>query len=451
MAPRLRWAAPLLPYQVQGVQALLSRPGLLLADDMGLGKTIQAIAALRLLVARGEVQRSLVIAPAAVLVQWRREMLRWAPELRAIVIRGGADERAWQWRADVHVTLVGYESFRADAGGPGSPPRRVAWDLVILDEAQRIKNREIQVAQAAKLLSRRRSWALTGTPLENQVDDLASIMEFVDHVEGQPGPRWVPGPALLERQRQVQLRRRKGDVLPQLPPKQVVEVELELSGAQAVAYRRAEVAGLVRLRALGEELRIRHVLELIVRLKQLCNVDPVSGRSAKLSDLADRIDRLAAQGHRALVFSQFADDRFGAAMIAARLAAHDPLLYTGSLEQAARAHLVRRFQEEARHRVLVLSLRAGGTGLNLQAASYVFHLDRWWNPAIERQAEDRAHRLGQSAPVTVYAYTCLDTIEERIRDILARKQRLFDDVVDDVSMDLTRRLDAAELRGLVGL
>jgi SNF2 family DNA or RNA helicase len=419
---------------------------------MGLGKTIQAIVALRVLVRRGHAARALIVAPASVCTQWRRELRRWAPELSAIVVQGRAQDRAWQWRSDAQVTVVGYETLRADsAAGPTSVARRVTWDVVVLDEAQRIKNREVQVAEAAKQLRRRRSWALTGTPLENRVEDLASILEFVDGREGAPAPRYQPGEVLERRHRQVQLRRRKSDVLGQLPPKQVIDLDLSMAGAQAAAYRRAEKEGVIQLRALGPELRIEHVLALIVRLKQLCNVDPVSGQSAKLTDLEARLEALGAEGHRALVFSQFTDERFGVEAIAARLARFAPLAYTGALDRAARAEVVRRFLADERHRVLVLSLRAGGTGLNLQEASYVFHLDRWWNPATERQAEDRAHRMGQRHPVTVYTYTCEGTIEERIREVLAAKQGLFDEVVDGVSLDLATHLSGAELRGLVGL
>ena len=448
----LHWPAPLLPYQIDGVRELLARPGLLLADDMGLGKTIQAIAAMRVLVQRGDARRCLVMAPASVCTQWRRELRRWAPELRAIVVHGAVEDRAWQWRSDAHVTIVGYETFRADFGAsPASPPRRIDWDVVVLDEAQRIKNRDVQVSREVKELRRRRSWALTGTPLENRLDELASIMEFVDHREGAPPPRYQPGPELEDRHPQIQLRRRKVDVLTQLPPKQVIDLSLRLSGAQERAYRRAEHAGIVQLRAMGPELRIEHILALIVRLKQLCNVDPVSGQSAKLADLETRVATLTAEGHRALVFSQFTDDRFGVAAIGARLAPFAPLLYTGALDRSSRQDLVLRFTADERHRVLVLSLRAGGLGLNLQQASYVFHLDRWWNPATERQAEDRAHRMGQQHPVTVFTYTCEGTIEERIRDILARKQHLFDEVIDGVSLELPSRLSAEELRELVGL
>lgn len=448
----LTWPAPLMDFQVEGVRALLGNDRLLLADDMGLGKTVQAIAAIRILCHRRDVTRALLIVPASLLDQWTREFARWAPELRLIPIRGAFRERSWQWRTDAHVALISYESFRADAAANRSTgPLRRMWDLVVIDEAQKIKNRDTDISREVKRLRRRRSWALTGTPLENQEDDLASILEFVDHTDHGAPRIYAPSRALLQRHQELQLRRKKQDVLTQLPPKQIITVRLPLQPAQRAAYERAERAGIIQLRQHGETLRIAHILELITRLKQLCNRDPVSGESAKLADIRERLQTLIAEGHRALLFSQYTDDRFGVAAAARHLTAANPLTYTGALSGSARDAVIQRFKSDPRHQALILSLRAGGAGLNLQEASYVFHLDRWWNPAVERQAEDRAHRLGQSYPVTVIKYTCLDTIEERIERVLAHKQHLFDEIVDDVSLDLAARLTRDDLFGLFGL
>ncbi len=448
----LEWPAELLSYQLDGVRALLERDRILLADDMGLGKTIQAIAAMRILCLQRKVTYALLVVPASLINQWRREIDKWAPELRQMPIRGTANERAWQWRAEAHVTIVSYETLRTDfTDNPDSPPRRRIWDLVILDEAQKIKNRDVEVSRESKGLRRRRSWAMTGTPLENKVEDLASILEFVDHTEGAPPLHYVPGPALLARHAQLQLRRRKSDVLTQLPPKQVIDITLPLLPLQQESYTRAEREGIVELKAKGETIKVQHILELITRLKQICNSDPASDESAKLADVRERLRVLDEEGHRALLFSQYTDETFGVAAIARELAEFRPLTFTGGMSGAARDQAIREFKENPIHKILVLSLKAGGVGLNLQEASYVFHIDRWWNPAVERQAEDRSHRMGQLFPVTVFRYTCEGTIEERIQAILASKQQLFDDIIDDVSVDVASRLTSDELFGLFGL
>ena len=249
----------------------------------------------------------------------------------------------------------------------------------------------------------------------------------------------------------MQLRRKKGDVLDDLPPKQVTKVLLPLHARQKESYDRAEREGIVYLKALGAELRVQHVLELITRLKQICNADPETGQSSKLKDIRERLEQLVAQGHRALVFSQYASATFGVAAAAGYLEAFNPLTLTGDVAPSKRTSIIDRFKTTDTHKALVLSLRVGGVGLNLQEASYVFHLDRWWNPAVEHQAEDRSHRFGQTAKVNVIKYACTGTIEERIDGILKRKQDLFDQLVDDVSLDLSARLSSEEMFGLFGL
>jgi SNF2 family DNA or RNA helicase len=255
----------------------------------------------------------------------------------------------------------------------------------------------------------------------------------------------------LEKLRTLQLRRRKADVLPQLPPKITSHLLLPLGRAQRASYERAEREGIVELRERGASVRVENVLDLLVKLKQICNFDPSSGESAKMDDLRQRLATLRLEGQRALVFTQFVEGRFGARALAGRLAAYRPLLYTGDMSIPQREAAVREFKADPARTVLILSLRTGGTGLNLQEASYVFHFDRWWNPAVERQAEDRSHRLGQTVPVNVYTYTCENTVEERIHDVLAQKQRLFDQVIDETTLDVRTALTDDELFGLFGL
>ena len=448
---RLEWPADLMPFQRDGVRALIKMERLLLSDDMGLGKTVQTVAALRILRARGEIGSCLVVAPSSVLDQWRQELARWAPELSAIIVRGAADDRGWQWRAEKEVTLVSYDVLRQDAGFLARlHASRKAWSVVVLDEAQKIKNRN-DTSEAAKNIRRLRSWALTGTPIENDEEELASIMEFVDHDEGMPRKHYRPGAALLLRHRELQLRRKKGDVLHDLPPKLETSLTIPLRRDQRESYEKAEREGIVYLRSLGAEVGIQHVLELITRLKQICNADPRTGASSKLDDIEDRLWTLTAQGHKALIFSQYTSDSSGVAAAAKHLRAFNPLTLTGDIPADRRSDLINQFKTGKIHKALIISLRAGGLGLNLQEASYVFHLDRWWNPAVERQAEDRTHRLGQTVKVNVIKYSCEDTIEERIDRILRRKQALFDRLVDDVSMDLSNQMNRKELLELFGL
>lgn len=447
----LTWPGELMPFQLDGVRTLVSSDKLLLADDMGLGKTIQVIAALRILIVQRVLENVLVVAPASVLDQWRQELFKWAPELRVMVIRGAPSERAWQWKSEVHIGIVSYDTLRADfTDNLQSPVRKKIWGILVADEAQRIKNRN-STSVAVKELKRNRSWALTGTPLENNEEELASIIEFVDHGELISQGHYSSGLNLRERHRELQMRRKKADVLDDLPPKLTTKLSIELLPNQRRRYDRAEREGVVYLRELGADVGVQHVLELIQRLKQICNAEPETGESSKFEDIRRRMESLALQGHRAIVFSQYVNNGFGVDAMAGVLREFDPLTFTGELSLEDRRDVIRRFRNSDRHKALIVSLRAGGVGLNLQEASYVFHLDRWWNPAVESQAEDRSHRYGQSMPVHVFKYSCIDTIEERIDRILESKQELFDQLVGDVTIDLGKSLSADELFGLFGL
>ena len=464
----LSWRFPLLPYQRAGVHRLVTDRPVLLADEMGLGKTIQAIAALRLLLRDPEMLPALIVVPSGLVLQWRRQLRDWAPELTLATCTGGRAERLARWRAAARVYLTSYDALVADMTlpAPAGPLRRL-WGVVVLDEAQRIKNASTLVASVVKSLPRQRGWALTGTPLENRPEDTVSILEFVAPGMGDPRqapggcsggsparvPGRMPGEMMFGLRRllgQVQLRRRRAEVLPDLPPRTGFELACELGSRQRIAYQRAEQAGLVWLKSLGATVRITHVLELILRLKQLCNICPWSGESAKLEDLCRRVSEIAP-GEKILVFSQFVADPFGAEMIARALAPLRPVLLTGRMTQAARDAAVAAFSRDPAHRVLVSSLRAGGMGLNLTTASVVFHFDRWWNPAVEAQAEDRVYRIGQTRPVQVFAYLTPGTIEERIAAILAEKRALFADLIDGVGTEALRRLDLPTLLRAVGV
>jgi SNF2 family DNA or RNA helicase len=449
-------------YQWQGIAFLYPRQAAVLADEMGLGKTMQAIVALRLLLHRGEIRTVLLVCPKPLVTNWQREFHLWAPEVPVLVIDGDQARRRWQWElAGVPVKLANYELLHRDReilegisgrreGEPregkapaepfgktaraqtsdvfetsevlGRGPAALHFDLVILDESQRVKNRSSATSQAAQALDRRRVWALTGTPVENSPEDLVGIFECLvpGHLSPEMSPRRI-GRAV----RDYVLRRTKDQVLTDLPPKLYRDAELELTPEQRQTYRLAEDEGVLRLTEMGHEVTIQHVFELVLRLKQICNFDPATGTSAKLERLEADLEEVAASGRKALVFSQWVDtirrlsrymERFGA------------LEFHGQVSPREREAVLRQFREDPRRHVLLVTYGAGGVGLNLQMASYVFLFDRWWNPAVEDQAINRAHRIGCSGPVTVTRFLMLDSIEERIERILQEKRDLFDTI-----------------------
>ena len=289
------------PYQLEGVAFLYPRFSAVLADEMGLGKTMQAITAIRLLVWRREVRRVLLIAPKPLVSNWQREFAQWAPELPLTVIEGHPLRRRWLWQLpEAVVTIANYELVVRDADLLRQLD--MPFDLVALDESQRIKNRTSLTSQVVCQIPRKRSWALTGTPVENSTEDLVGIFEFLapGYLHADMKPRRM-GQAVSD----YVLRRTKDTVLQDLPPKLQRDADLDLTPTQREAYDRAEEKGQVKFSELGADLAIQHVLELILRLKQICNFDPATGASAKLERLQADLDECAASGRKAIVFSQW--------------------------------------------------------------------------------------------------------------------------------------------------
>ncbi len=455
--------AELYPFQRYGVKWLVENDSALLADDMGLGKTVQAIVAFRVLLRQGKALQALVVCPKSIRLNWMRELERWAPELISLPIAGSRETRHAGWRGYIgrsHVLVATYDSVRQDSEIIRGRP----FDLVILDEIQRIKNPQAGQSRAAKQLSRARSWGLTGTPLENRIDDVVSVFGFV-----KPNLFRTSETPVLQRGRRSyedelaelnwtrtvkarisphMLRRRKEEALKELPPK-VKDIKfIELQEAQRRSYERAEEQGIVRLKG-GQNITIQHVLALITQLKKICNFDPETRESAKLEFLDDYLEDAVAEESKVLVFSQFVQSL---RVIEGAISHHSPMAYVGELSEAARQRVLDEFKTDPEHKVLLLSLRAGGVGLNLPEANYVLHFDSWWNPAVESQAEDRVHRIGQTKTVFVTTLVCLDTIEERIQRLLEKKRQLFTEVIDDLSdIGLTRVLSREELFGLFNL
>ncbi len=431
-------------YQLDGVAYLYPRHEAVLADEMGLGKTMQAIVAMRLLAHQGRVRRALLVCPKPLVTNWRREFAQWAPELPVTLVEGGQAQREWLWsHACEGVLLANYEVLVRDRDLVAAIDQ--PFDLMVIDEAQRIKNGAGATNEAVCAIPRARSWALTGTPIENSADDLVGIFDFVS-----PGRlrRQMKTAAIRKAVSDHVLRRTKDLVLTQLPPKMYRDAELPFTPEQWEAYHRAEEDGVVRLSAMGDELTIQHVFELVLRLKQICNFDPVTGASAKFDRLEADLEECAASGRKAIVFSQWVDtlDR-----LRLRLSRFSPLEYHGRIPSKRRDGVIEQFRADPRSSVLLMSYGAGSVGLNLQFANYVFLFDRWWNPAVEDQAINRAHRIGAAGPVTVTRFLTLGTIEERIDRVLAEKRELFNAVFDDATAPTRMGLSRDQIFGLFDL
>jgi SNF2 family DNA or RNA helicase len=443
-ARALRFAFPPFGYQLDGVAFLYPRCEAVLADEMGLGKTMQAITAVRLLAHHGMLRRVLLVCPKPLVANWRREFAMWAPELPVSVMEGSTFRRQWRWRTGNElVTIANYELLVRDRASICDAGNH--YDLVVLDEAQRVKNAGSSTNEAARSISRSRSWALTGTPIENGIADLIGIFEFVapGQVDATMKPRAI-GRAVADHV----LRRTKEQVLTDLPPKLFRDAELELSPEQAESYRLAEDEGVVRLRAMKHELTIQHVFELVLRLKQICNFDPLTGASSKLDRLEADLEECAASGRKAIIFSQWVETL---SELRSRLERFGPAEFHGKIPHGRREAVLEQFRNVDHCQVLLMTYGAGSVGLNLQFASYVFLFDRWWNPAVEDQAINRAHRIGAERPVTITRFLCVDTIEQRINQVLERKRELFDTVFSESVAAPSRGLSREEVFALFNL
>ncbi|MCV2370674.1 DEAD/DEAH box helicase [Paucibacter oligotrophus] len=463
VAPPMGLGLTLRPYQLSGLAWLqyLREQGLagILADDMGLGKTAQALAHLLLEKQAGRLNRpALAVLPTSLLFNWQAEAGRVAPQLRVLSLQGPLRAQHFPHLADYDLVLSTYPLLWRDVAALSAQP----WHLLILDEAQTVKNASSRAAAAVRKLSARHRLCLTGTPLENHLGELWAQFDFL-----MPGflgdarsfarlwrkPIETNGETLrarllAQRVRPFILRRRKEDVATELPPLTTVTRRVQLYGQQRDLYESVRVAAdkqvrrvLARRGFAGAQIS---VLDALLKLRQVC-CDPylVKGMAmapdterAKLELLGEMLPELLAEGRRVLVFSQFAEML---ALLAAELdrLALPYLTLTGATPVAARGKIVRRFQAQELP-LMLISLKAGGVGLNLTAADTVIHVDPWWNPAVEAQASARAHRIGQDKPVFVYKLVVAGSIEERMLELQARKLALAEGVLGNDSADAAK-------------
>jgi len=476
------------PYQLKGLSwlAFLDRFGLgaCLADDMGLGKTIQLLALLvhereRAVETGGSVGPTLLVAPTSVVYNWRREANRFAPELTVLMHHGveratGAKLLDVAHGADLVVTTYALAHRDID------DLSQVSWERVVLDEAQNIKNPSAKQTRSIRSLGAAKRVALTGTPVENRLSELWSIMDFCN-----PGYLGAMGEfhrrfALpierrhdADKSRQLRslvrpfiLRRLKSDptVTADLPSKLETKERIQLTAEQATLYEAAVKGMLAQVDAAEGIHRRGVVLATLIKLKQICNHPlnladhqggdedrPSAARSGKARRLMEMLEEVIAAGDQALVFTQFR--RMG--RLLSRMIAHDldtdVLFLHGGTPSKAREQMVDRFQRrDGKSPIFLLSLKAGGLGMNLTAANHVFHYDRWWNPAVENQATDRAHRIGQTRTVHVHKFIASGTLEERIDEMIEQKTELADRIIASGERWLTE-LSTSQLRELITL
>lgn len=457
-SPPARFAGELRPYQRAGLGWLdflqSFRFGGCLADDMGLGKTIQFLALLQERREKGLIKGpSLVVVPKSLIFNWHQECRKFTPELKVIEYTGLARARLRKKFPKADLILTTYGTVRRDV----LHLKEVPFDYVVLDEAQAIKNPSSQVAKAARLLSAENRLALTGTPIENHLRDLWSIFEFLNpgmlgraaifklHTSeaGDDESRKLLSQAL----RPFILRRTKREVARELPEKLEQTIVCNMGKQQEQLYAelrdhyRNSLLGLVRRQGLSKSKM--HVLEALLRLRQaachpaLLDQQRIDEPSAKLDVLGLHLADLLEEGHKALVFSQFTSYL----AIVRRYLEQRNIVYEyldGSTRN--RKERIERFQTDTNCGVFLISLKAGGLGLNLTAADYVFLLDPWWNPAVEMQAIDRAHRIGQTRQVFAYRLICRNTVEEKIAELQGKKKELADAILqadNNLISDLT--------------
>ncbi|MFC1816512.1 DEAD/DEAH box helicase [Thermodesulfobacteriota bacterium] len=440
----------LYPFQKEGKEHLLMRPCMLLADDMGLGKTVQAVVAISSLFAAKSIRRVLILAPMSLIYNWRSELHKWAPEL-PVVLYQGADRYGMLYGA-APVLLGTYETVVSDlrkATLNGNNFVDIGVDLLVIDEAQLIKDpTTVRSRIICKILAGRR-WALTGTPLENRPLELASILRFLYYNEFSESHELKNYTKILSLLELSMLRRTKAEVGLQLPPKTVTNISVCLTPDQAAEYEHKCIS--LRTAILKAPDINSATAQLLGGLQELRRIAAISinGDSSKIDFVDDEIDEIVASGEKVVIFSSFANKPLP--LLVARLQRHKPLLFTGSLSKEDRQSVHEQFVQDSSRQVMCASIKAAGVGLTWSVACYAYEMDLWWNPQTMKQAEDRLHRIGQTVPVLIKRLVAANTIDEGIGELLQKKENIFDFVVEGKSPVTANVSSLESLLNLVGL
>lgn len=431
-------------FQAEGVAWLLEHPKAILADDMGLGKTLQVLEGIRTGIYSGRIQTALVLCPRTLAFNWLNECTKWAPEL--IVV----SSVNWQESPEsmlslvrdrrVHIAIVHYDQLR-------SIPRDVLSSmdvqLLVMDEAHRVRRSEAATTSAVRAIRADATWALSGTPIERDAEDLATILSIISPEKYSPSVASRGHDAVRSIAEPLLLRRRKADVLDELPTVDEKTHYVELTAEQRVAYDDVLLGAKSKSESKG------HLLKTLGELLTICDMDRVTGASSKLDDIVARIRRVEDLGEKAVVFSYKLQplDQLEALLNEAGI---EWIRLDGQMDAAARNNAVAMFRTESSLVALLASSRVASEGLTLTEANHAFFVNRWWNPSNSDQARDRVVRIGQSRPVEIHYYICKDTVEERLEQVLASKRDLVDRVVDSLATGMDASVSQVDISEVLG-
>ncbi len=431
---------PLRDYQSAGVNFLVTRKNILLADEMGLGKTIQTIVSIRILFQEKEINNCLIVVPVSLISNWVFEFGIWGGVIKPKIIQGNQKKRLTLYSMQSPVQIVSYESIRNDLELIADSK---FYDLVVIDEAQRIKNDTSATSKIIKKIPRKYSWALTGTPLENNIEDIASIFGFVKPktISKYDFPREIK-----EKIDQFTIRRRKREVLKELPDVIEQTVRISLTPIQWTTYENTRSEQYKYIKQLDKKEKISGILALITELKKITNFDSYSEESSKADYISDILEEKKMLNEKVIIFSQYVETL---KFLERKFHSYKTQMYTGGQSQSERDEIISSYKQSEEFELLLISLKAGGVGLNLQETDTLILFDRWWNPAVEEQAIGRADRFGREGSLHVIKFVTHNTIEERIERLLFDKKDLFNKIVEEVTPK-TNKFSEEDLMFIIG-
>ncbi|NPA13073.1 MAG: DEAD/DEAH box helicase [Aquificae bacterium] len=452
-------------YQIQGIKFLLSKKSALLADQMGTGKTVMSTTAMRILFLQGKIKKALVVVPTNLITVWEEHLKKWSPELKFITLNSSKETRKKLYKSKADIYLISYDTLKNDYKTEKELIKefRKDIDLVILDEAHNIKNPDALKTKAVKFVSKfaQYRWALSGTPLQNNLKELLSLYEFLN-------PDFVKPPNFTEEDAKaliqpIMLRRLKKDVLKDLPEKLPTEIEkFELSPLQRAEYEYILGKETKRLEELFNRFKgdknfkfimKRNLIQSIQKLRQICNFPTNGIDSPKMERLREMVLELIKEKEKVIIFTNFV--KAGVKKIKDNLSFYiNPeyiSVYYGGLNRKEKEGAVKEFKQDKSKYVFIATVGSAGEGLTLTEASYVVFFDLHWNPAKMWQAEDRVHRIGQKNKVNIYQFVMKDTVEERILKKLEEKKKMIENVIDGIPRAKEELITLEDLMDFVGL